>query len=188
MPTTIFTDRCSTEIHPLKFGGTDQEMIKKAAIKTKGRSGPSALEADRSWTIVCSKNFADINMNLSKSNSKFYQGALHRKKCKLFLLKHFLLADSFLLIQTRVSDSGWGNPWQNHGKSHCVSTEERSCFIIRLDPEQLYILWRKFLIRIYRSIILVNAANAFSSNSRKVFLHYISILCPAISQHQLGCL
>ena len=48
MPTTIFTDRCSTEFHPLKFGGTDQEMIKKAAIKTKRRSGPSALEADRS--------------------------------------------------------------------------------------------------------------------------------------------
>lgn len=95
MPTTIFTDRCSTEIHPLKFGGTDQEMIKKAAIKTKGRSGPSALEADRSWRILCSKNFADINVNLSKSNSKFYQGALHRKSVNCFfwsiscLLIHF---------------------------------------------------------------------------------------------------
>ena len=67
----------------------------KAAIKTKGRSGPSALEADRSWRIVCSKNFADINVNLSKSNSKFYQGALHRKSVNCFfwsiscLLIHF---------------------------------------------------------------------------------------------------
>ena len=34
------------DIHPLKFQSSDKEMIRKGAIRTKGGSGPSGMDAD----------------------------------------------------------------------------------------------------------------------------------------------
>ena len=34
------------DVHPIMFACIDDEMIKKAAIKTKGGPGPSAMDAD----------------------------------------------------------------------------------------------------------------------------------------------
>ena len=34
------------DVHPIIFAGINEEIIRKAAIKTKGGSGPSAMDAD----------------------------------------------------------------------------------------------------------------------------------------------
>ena len=34
------------DVHLIMFTGIDKEMIRKAAIKTKGGSGPSAMDVD----------------------------------------------------------------------------------------------------------------------------------------------
>ena len=41
----LLTD-ISQRVHPIIFAGIDKEMVRKAAIKTKGGSGPSAMDAD----------------------------------------------------------------------------------------------------------------------------------------------
>ena len=52
----------SHRAHPIKFAGIDKEMVKKAAIKTKGCSEPSAMDADGWRRILCSNNFGDTNV------------------------------------------------------------------------------------------------------------------------------
>ena len=44
-------------IHPVKFEVIEAEMIRKAARKTRGGSGPSGLDADGWKRILLSKNF-----------------------------------------------------------------------------------------------------------------------------------
>ena len=48
----LLTD-ISQRVHPIKFAGIDEEMIRKAAIKTKGGSGPSAMDSDGWRRILC---------------------------------------------------------------------------------------------------------------------------------------
>ena len=59
------------EVHPIKFAVIDEEMIRKAAIKTKGGSGPSAMDVDEWRWILCSNNFGDANVNLRKAIAIF---------------------------------------------------------------------------------------------------------------------
>ena len=51
----------------MMFTGIDEEMIRKAAIKTKGGSGPSAMDADGWRRILCSNSFGDTNVDLRKA-------------------------------------------------------------------------------------------------------------------------
>ena len=66
----LLTD-VSQRVHPIKFAGIDEEMARKAAIKTKGGSGPSAMDADGWRRILCSNNFGDTNVDLRKAVANF---------------------------------------------------------------------------------------------------------------------
>ena len=66
----LLTD-ISQRVHPIKFAGIDEEMVRKAAIKTKGGSGPSAMDADGWRRIFCSNNFGDTNVDLRKAIANF---------------------------------------------------------------------------------------------------------------------
>ena len=57
-------------IHPVKFEVIDAEMIRKAAMKIRGRPGPSGLDAD-GWTrILLSKNFGESSSDLCQKLAK----------------------------------------------------------------------------------------------------------------------
>ena len=66
----LLTD-ISQRVHPIKFAGIDEEMVRKAAIKTKGGSGPSTMDADAWRRILCSCNFGDTNVDLRKAIANF---------------------------------------------------------------------------------------------------------------------
>ena len=51
-------------IHPVNFELIDAEMIKKAATKTRGESGPSGLDADGWKRILLPKNFGESSSDL----------------------------------------------------------------------------------------------------------------------------
>ena len=59
------------DVHPIMFAGIDKEMIRKAAIKTKGGSGPSGMDVDGWRRILCSNNFGDANVDLRKAKANF---------------------------------------------------------------------------------------------------------------------
>ena len=85
----------------IMFAGIDEEMI-KAAIKTKGGSRPSTMDADGWRRILCSNNFGDINADLKKAIANFIKKIA--QKCQLFPSKHFLRADSSLSTKIQVYD------------------------------------------------------------------------------------
>ena len=57
-------------IHPVKFEVIDAEMIRKAAMKTRGGSGPSGLDADGWKRILLSKNFGESSSDLCQTLAK----------------------------------------------------------------------------------------------------------------------
>ena len=58
------------DIHPVKFQSIDEEMIRKAAIITKGGSGPSGMDADGWHRILASNNFGTSSIDLRKAFAK----------------------------------------------------------------------------------------------------------------------
>ena len=46
-------------------------MIRKAAIKAKGGSAPSAIDSDGWRRILCSNNFGDANVDLRNAIANF---------------------------------------------------------------------------------------------------------------------
>ena len=57
-------------MHPVKFEVINAEMIRKAAMKTRGRSGPSGLDADGWKQILLSKNFGQSSSDLRQTRAK----------------------------------------------------------------------------------------------------------------------
>ena len=57
-------------IHPAKFQLIDEEIIRKAAIRTKGGSGPSRMDADSWHRILASINFGISSSDLRKAFCK----------------------------------------------------------------------------------------------------------------------
>ena len=68
----LLTD-ISPRVHPIKFAGIDEEMVRKAVIKTKVVSRPSAMDADGWRRILCSSNFGDTNVDLRKAIANFIE-------------------------------------------------------------------------------------------------------------------
>ena len=54
-------------IHPVKFQSIDEEVIRKAAIRTKGGSGPSGMDGDGWRRILTSNNFRTSSSDLRKA-------------------------------------------------------------------------------------------------------------------------
>ena len=83
-------------------------MVKQAALKTKGGSGPSGLDADGWRKILVSKSYGTINADLRRVFANVIKKK-HVKKSSLLTqrkMKHhskrFWLADSFPL--TKIQD------------------------------------------------------------------------------------
>lgn len=116
MPTSVLQ-----RVHPIMFAGIT-EMIGKSAIKTKGGSKPSAMDADGWKRILCLNNFGDTNLDLRKAIANLSRRPVQGKYQSL-PSKHWLYADSFLLKKFKfTSNRGWRNSPQNQRKRHFVST------------------------------------------------------------------
>ena len=56
-----------TSVHPVVFEDIDENMVKEAALNTKGVSGHSGLDADRWRKILVSKSYGTINVDLRQA-------------------------------------------------------------------------------------------------------------------------
>ena len=56
-----------TSVHPVVFEDIDENMVKEAALKTKGGSGHSGLDSDRWRKILVSKSYGTINVDLRQA-------------------------------------------------------------------------------------------------------------------------
>ena len=55
------------EVHPVIFEMIDEEMVKQAAIKTKGGSGPSGMDTDGWRRILASNHYGTVSSDLRKA-------------------------------------------------------------------------------------------------------------------------
>ena len=58
-------------IHPIIFDGINEELVGKAAIRTKGGSGPSGLDDDEWRKMLTSKSFDSCLLNLRNAIADF---------------------------------------------------------------------------------------------------------------------
>ena len=52
------------KVHSIKFEKITDELVRKAALKTKGGSGPSAIDAEEWRRILTSKHFGNSSSDL----------------------------------------------------------------------------------------------------------------------------
>ena len=130
----------SHRLHAIMFAGIKQ-IIGKSAIKTKGGTGPLAMDADGWRRILCLNNFGNTNVNLRKSLANLSRRFVQRKY-QPFPSKHWLHSDSSLLTKIRVYD-------QMGLVSLCQCLRKKLFHLLghrkyvkakRLDPKQLYML------------------------------------------------
>ena len=88
-------------VNPIKFAGINEEMFRKAAIKTKGETGHSTMDADGWRGILCSNSFCNKNLDLRKVLVSFIKIFGQRKRHP-FPLKHLLYANSSLFTKIQV--------------------------------------------------------------------------------------
>ena len=92
------------------FAGVDDEMIRKAAIKTKGGPGPSAMDADGWRRVLCSNNFGDTNVNLRKAIANFIE-KICTEKVSAVSIEAFVSCRLISLEKNPrfKTNTGWGN-------------------------------------------------------------------------------
>ena len=63
----VLLRREKPSVHPVVFEDIDENMVKEAALKTKGGAGPSGLDANGWRKILVSKTYRTINVDLRKA-------------------------------------------------------------------------------------------------------------------------
>ena len=66
-------------IHPVIYESINEEIVKRAALKTKGRSGPSGLDADGWRKILASNNYGTVNTDLRKALTEVIKSICTKK-------------------------------------------------------------------------------------------------------------
>ena len=186
------------DVHPIMFAGLDEEMIRKAAIKTNGGSGPSTMDTGGWRRILCSNNFSDTNVDLRKAIANFIKKICTEKvsavSIKAFVACRLIPLDKnpglrpmevgeilhritrkviVSVLKKKVASSA--GPLQV-----CAGQEAGSEAAIQA-------MEKIFKEESTEAVLLVDEENAFNSINRKVFLQNNSILCPVLSLFVTNC-
>ena len=186
------------DVHLIMFAGLDEEMIRKAAIKTNGGSGPSTMDTGGWRRILCSNNFSDTNVDLRKAIANFIKKICTEKvsavSIKAFVACRLIPLDKnpglrpmevgeilhritrkviVSVLKKKVASSA--GPLQV-----CAGQEAGS-------EAAIHAMEKIFKEESTEAVLLVDEENAFNSINRKVFLQNISILCPALSLFVTNC-
>ena len=186
------------EVHPIKFAVIDEEMIRKAAIKTKGGSGPSAMDVDEWRWILCSNNFGDANVNLRKAIAIFIK-KICTEKVSAVSIEAFVACWLIPLGKNPgLRPIGVGEILRRITGKVVVSVLEKEvisssgslqvCAGQEAGSEAaIHAMEKIFKEESTEAILLVDAENAFNWINRKAFLYNIFILFPAISTFVTNC-
>ena len=175
-------------MHPVKFEVIDTEMIRKAAMKTRGVSGPSGLNTDGWKRILLSKNFGDSSSDLCQTLAK-----VTKKLCTeelSTLLEGFLACRLIPLNKNpRLRPIGVGKVLRriigkvivsvvcndiisSVGSLQVCGGHESGCEVA------IHVMHTIFVDEKTEEVLLVDAANTFNSVNCQVFLHINCIICP----------
>lgn len=193
----LLTDVPET-IHPIKFENIDVEKIQKAAVKTQGGSGPSGMDADGWKRILTSKQFGKSSIDLCRTFAEVI-----KKICRVENQSTSL--EAFLACRLIPLDKNPGLRPIGIGEvlrriaGKVVVTYLRSEIVTSVGSLQvcagqeagcesiIHAMHAIYEDETCEAVLLVDASNAFNSINRNVFLHNITIICPAIAIYVKNC-
>ena len=180
-------------IHPVIYA----EMIKKAAMKTRGGSGPSGLDANGGKRILLSKNFGESSSDLCQTLAKVTQKLCTEElstslegflACRLIPLyknpglRPVGVGEVLRRIIGKVIVSVVRNDIiSSVGSLQVCAGHEAGC------ETAIHAMHTIFEDEKIEAVLLVDAANVFNSVNRQVFLHNICIICPPIATYVRNC-
>ena len=172
-------------------------MIRKAAMKTRERSGPSCVDADGWKRILLSKNFgesfSDICQTIAKVTKKLCTEELSTSTegflaCQLIPLnknpglRPIGVSEVLKKIIGRVIVSVVRNDIISSVSSLKVRAGHEACC-----EAAIHAMHTTFEDEKTEAVLLVDAANGFNSVNRQVFLHKICIICSPIATYLTNC-
>ena len=182
------------EIHPIKFDSVDAENVRKAALKTRGRAGPSGLDADGWKRIFTSNQFGDSTDDLCKTFVEVI-----KKLCTVE--NHSTSLEAFLANQLTPLDKSPGLRPIRVGEvlrriagkviiSHLKEDVIQSVGSLQVCAGQdagceslIHAMRTIYEDQSAEAVLLVDASIAFNSINRNVFLHIVEVICPSIARY-----
>ena len=192
----LLTDNPVEQIHPVRFEEINSDMVRKAASKTRGGSGPSSMDADAWRKPILSNNHGEAPKNLCTAISKV---------CKKICTTDCDKLTALLACRLIPFDKKPGLRPIGVGEVLRRITGKVVIFTLKGDVKRLvgslqicagheaggeaavHAMRGIFAEEETEAVLLVDAANVFNSVNRKVFLHNVKIICPPISTFVQNC-
>jgi len=188
------------DVHPIVYESIDEEKVLKAAMTTRGGSGPSGLDAEGWRRILTSNSFGTSSSDLRKAIAEFIKKLCIKKipiddtslesfvACRLIPLNKNpgLRPIGVGEILRRIAGKVVMRIAKNDvtraaGSLQVCAGQEAGA------EAAIHAMYDIFNDDQTEAVLLVDAENAFNSINRNVMLHNISISCPIISTYVSNC-
>ena len=180
-------------VHEIVFDDINEELIQKAAIRTKGAAGPSKFDADDWRCILGSNIFGKHGAELRKSLARMTKVMCASEVSKKGSLEAFLACQLIPLNKSPgIRPIGIGEVLRRiMGKTVMMVLKKdvihlagalQVCAGQQAGVESaIHSMVDLFESDTTSAIIQIDATNAFNSLNRKVFLYNIKIICPELT-------
>ena len=185
-------------VHPIKFEMIDEEMVRRAASRTKGGAGPSGLDANGWCRILTSNSYGTSSSDLCKSLAlvikRLCTEKVNPKSIEALLASRLIPLDK----NPGLRPIGVGEILRRiAGKVVTSALREeiissvgclQTCAGLEAGCEStIHAMRNQFDEEETEAVLLVDASNAFNSINRKAFLHNVGIVCPPLATFVRNC-
>ena len=189
-------------VYPVVFKDIDENMVKETALKTKGGSGPSGLDANGWRKILVSKSYWTINADLRRA---FANVIKKTEKLPVDITKDETPLEVFLACRLIPLDKNVGLQPNEEGEvvqriagkvvMKVVKEDiEKAAGCLQLCASQeagcqaaIHGMHKIFEFNQTETILIVDAGNAFNSINRKALLHNTEHFCPTMVPFLYNC-
>ena len=192
-PQEVLLQGPTRPVHPIVYEDMDESLILKAAMLTKGGSGPSGLDADGWRKILTSRSFGTLSSELRKTF------ALFAKSLCIEEIKNAESLESFIACRLIPLDKCSGI--RSIGVVEVLRRIARKAVMILLKKDvrkvagllqlcggkvagseaAIHAMHDVFNDDDMEGILLIDAENALNTINRKVKLHNLKLICPVIA-------
>ena len=196
-PQEVLLQGPTRPVHPIVYEDMDESLILKAAMVTKGGSGPSGLDGLRK--ILTSRSFGTASSELRKTFALFVKSLCVEEIKNVESLESFI-ACRLIRLDKRlgISSIGVGEVLRRiAGKTVMILLKKdvlQAAGSLQLCGGQvagseatIHAMHDVFNDDNTEGILLIDAENAFNSINRKVMLHNLKLICPVIATYILNC-
>ena len=179
-------------------------MVKRAALKTKGGSGPSGLDADGWRKILASNNYGTVNTDLRKAFAEVIK-TICTKKIEINTENNTTSLEAFLACRLIPLDKnpglrpiGVGEVLRRIAGKVVMQivkkdvTRAAGCLQLCAGQEAgseaaIHAMSDMYENNDTEAVLLVDAENPFNSINRKVLLHNTEYICPELATFIYNC-